>query len=241
LGVYPGGVDAYGRTHAIGSLGLEVQHHGEPRLLTAAHVVGALSEAADGSGHVSYVAGVGGASSLDRMIGRVTLSHPADPAVREVELDAALVTLESTVTCENIVRDIATSRIARNVEETAVDDNPVLVHKRGFASGETTGLLDPVPQSLDVAGKRPDGTTVVRSYLRGYFVEGDNGPFARPGDSGSIVIDDDDCVVGMIVALRAQNPSVIQPDDLAFVVSIVDIAATIGIELVGPSRLCVIA
>lgn len=36
----------------------------------------------------------------------------------------------------------------------------------------------------------------------GWWVEGDDGPFAQPGDSGSIVVDEEHRVVGMAVAIN---------------------------------------
>ena len=220
----------------IGSFGVEVARGGQRALLTAAHVVGALSDAADDGGRVMYVAGFG-ASPADRHIGRVVLRHP-DTDVEEILLDAALVEPLPHVTCKNIVRGDATSCIGRDVEESIDEDNPVIVHKHGWKTGTTTGLLNPVPETLDVEGRRPDGATTMYTYLRGYFVLGDGGPFARPGDSGSIVIDDDNCVVGMIVALRTSDPNNITEADPAFVVPIVDLIEHLGVELIGPPHAC---
>lgn len=183
--------------------------------------------------------GFGGAGSADRHIGQVTLSHPAEN-VAEVHLDAALVEPSGRVRCHNLVRATVTSCLGRDVEDSAYEDNPVLVHKRGFSTNETSGLLDPVPESLDVEGRLPNGTTVVRSYMRGYFVFGDGGPFAKPGDSGSVVVDDDDCVVGMIVALRTADPNGVKESDPAFVVPISDLVEHLGVELIGPARACTV-
>lgn len=186
-----------------------------------------------------YVAGPGGASSADQEIGRVRLSHPAED-VTEVDLDVALIDPAAHVECRNVVRETVTSCLARDVEETVDEDNPVLVHKRGFKTGDTTGLLVPVAESLDVEGRLPDGRSIVRSYLRGYFVFGDDGPFAKPGDSGSIVVDEDDCVVGMIVALRAADTTNVKASDPAFVVPVADIIKKVGVELSGPARVCTV-
>jgi S1-C subfamily serine protease len=133
-----------------------------------------------------------------------------------------------------------TSCIRRDVEETLNEDNPVLVHKRGFGTGETNGLLIPVAESLDVEGRLPDGSPVLRTYLRGFFVYGDGRPFAKPGDSGAIVVDDDDCVVGMIVALRAADSAHATGSDPAFVVPIGDLVEYLGVDLLGPARRCTI-
>lgn len=60
------------------------------------------------------------------------------------------------------------------------------------------GWTDSLKVELPQAGGQP----IIRDYLRGWFVEGHAGPFARAGDSGSIVVDEDECVVAMVVALR---------------------------------------
>ena len=189
---------------------------------------------------VNHVGGFGGASSLDRTIGEVVASHPNDPAAQEVALDAALVRPYDRVQLASVVRDVPTSCIARDVEETSSDDNPVVVHKRGFATGLTSGLLEPFPVSLEVAGRGENGEEVVRDYTRGFFVEGDPGPFAKPGDSGAIVIDDDGCVVGMVVAVASKNPQDVQPSDAAFVVPVTDLLANLSLDLAGPSRPCTV-
>jgi hypothetical protein len=203
-------------------------------------VVGSLSEAAHGNGRVLYLAGFGGAGSADREVGSVVYSHPAEGDTLEIHLDAALIEPESHVNCDNTVRDTVTSCLSRDVEETADEDDPVVVHKRGSSTGETTGLLAPVPESLEVEGRLPDGSVIVRNYLRGFFVYGESGPFAKPGDSGSLVVDDDDCVVGMIVALRTADPNNVEPGDPAFVVPVGDLVTLLDIELVGPARVCTI-
>jgi hypothetical protein len=181
------------------------------------------------------------AAGGDPMIGNVVLSHPAEPC-DEILFDAALVAPGPGVTLTSTVRDRAVSCLTRDAEETAVDDNPVIVYKRGINQPSLTmGLLDPVPTSLDVKSCLPDGSQVSRFYPRGYFVVGNDRPFARPGDSGSIVVDEDSCVVGLLVALRTSNSSDVQPDDSAFVVPIADLLSEIGVELVGPRRACTIA
>lgn len=154
--------------------------------------------------------------------------------------DAALVAPGPGVTLTSTVRDRAVSCVARDVEETAVADNPVIVYKRGINQPSLTmGLLDPVPTSLEVTSYLPDGSEVSRFYPRGCFVVGDDCPFARPGDSGSIVVDEDSCVVGLLVALRT-NSFDVRTEDPAFVVPIIDLLDEIGIELIGPNRACTV-
>jgi len=217
-----------------------VLRDGHPLFLTAAHVVGSLSEVAGAEViRVNYVAGFGGASSQDRLVGEVYYSDPVDPDVDEVALDAALVEPADDVTFGSVVSDVPTSCFARDVEETAGDDNPVIVHKRGFATGFTTGLLEPYESTLEIEGRRPDGSPIVRTYTRGYLVTGDNDEaFAKPGDSGAIVTDADGCIVGMVVAVVAATPNNVHPDDPAFIVPISDLLDALSVRLAGPRRPC---
>jgi hypothetical protein len=69
---------------------------------------------------------------------------------------------------------------------------------------------------------------------------GDGSPFARQGDSGAVVVDEDDCVVGMVVALKTATRLEPKPDDPAFVVPIVDVLNGLGVRLAGPDRACVL-
>jgi len=205
-------------------------------MLTAAHVVGSLSAAHTlDQREVLLRSGVAGGSSGDPRIGEVIESAPAEPS-EEVELDACLVRVEDHVTLGNVVRETITSGRARDLEGL---DELVTVFKRGINTPHLTqGLLDPTPESLKVELPQSNRQPIVRDYLRGWFVYGDEHPFARPGDSGSIVVDEDDCVVAMVVALRTERHRAPRPEDPAFVVPIRDILDGLRVELVGPDRLC---
>lgn len=208
-------------------------------MLTAAHVVGSLSAAHPlGQREVLHSPSAAGASSGDPRIGEVIESHPPDPC-EEVQLDACLVRIDDHVTLRPKVREVVTSARARDLEGLA---EPVIVFKRGINHPYLTrGLLDPIPASLKVILPQVEGEAVIRDYLRGWFVYGDGQPFARPGDSGSIVIDEDDCVVAMIVALRTDDPQSPKVEDPAFVIPICDVMKGLGVRLAGPDRPCTIA
>jgi hypothetical protein len=225
-----------------GSFGTPViDRTGQRLLLTAAHVVGSLSWAHELARTDVLVAAAGGPPGAgDRTMGDVVVSHPPEPT-KLVMLDAALVAPLAHVTLGGPVRAGTLSSVPRNVELTADEDNPVLVYKRGINSPAVTqGLLNPVAESLRVRSVQADGTVLTRTYARGFFVVGGDEPFARPGDSGSIVVDDDDCIVGLLVALRAPDPHNPRPEDPAFVVPIVDILSEMGLELPGPNRACTV-
>ena len=140
--------------------------------------------------------------SGDPHIGDVIASHPPAPT-SEVELDASLVRVDDDVTLSNVVRHAPLSRRPR---ATSTDENePIIVYRRGInAPGLTEGLLYPTPESLRAKLPQIGGPPILLDYLRGWFVYGTESthPFARTGDSGSIVVDEDDCVVGMVVALE---------------------------------------
>ena len=235
-GIYPAGLDRYGQPHDFGSYGTAVLVNSQtaPMMLTAAHVAGSLSGAHE-LGHNEVLLLTGGAvGSGDRRLGEVVRSHPAEPS-DEVHLDAALVHLDDHVTLERVVRTHGTSGRARDLDGS---EDFITVYKRGCTSGLTEGTLDPTPESLRVRLPHAGGEPIVRDYLRGWFVEGHNGPFARPGDSGAIVVDEDECVVGMVVALRTDAVKGPQPTDLTYVVPIHDILLGLDVRLVGPDRQC---
>ncbi len=208
-------------------------------MLTAAHVVGSLSAAhLLGQREVLLGRTAARASSGDPRIGEVIASHPAEPS-EEVQIDACLVRVDDHVALTQVVRDTITSGRPRDLH--GVDDL-VTVFKHGInAPGLTRGLLDPTPEAFKVVLPQAGGPPVVRDYLRGWFVYGDGVPFARPGDSGSIVVDEDDCVVAMVVALRTESHRPPQTEDPAFVIPILDILDGLGIGLAGPDRPCTVS
>jgi len=211
----------------------------EQLMLTAAHVVGSLSTAHDETlTEVLLGEGVAVLPS-DPTIGRVLASHPEDPC-REIEVDASVVSAEPGVSFNRVIREAETSRRPRDLNDLP-EGQDLVVFKRGMNTpGLTEGLLDTTPSSLAVELPRSDGTAVRRDYLRGYFVTGteENDPFARQGDSGSVVVDEDDCVLGLVVALRISDPTNPHPQDPAFVVAITDVLEALDLELTGPDRPC---
>jgi hypothetical protein len=211
-----------------------------PLMLTAAHVVGSLSLAHPlGQREVLLGAAFARPSSGDPRIGDVIASHPAEPS-EEVQIDASLVRVDEHVTLTQLVRDRITSGRPRDL--SGVDDL-VTVFKRGINTPRLTrGLLDPTPEAFKVVlPQSGGGGALVRDYLRGWFVYGDGVPFAQPGDSGSIIVDEDDCVVAMLVALRTEPHRPPRPEDPAFVVPILDVLDGLGVSLAGPDRPCTLS
>ncbi len=226
-----------------GAYGLPVGETASGRvfLLTAAHVVGSLSWAHESDRtDVLLAANNGVPGSGDPTIGHVHLSHPPEPC-EEVALDASLIAAADGVTLKDIVRDECLSGIARDVEASAMDDNPVIVYKRGIREPKlTSGLLEPFAISALLQSRLPDGTSIWRRYLRVFHVYGDEGPFAKPGDSGAVVVDADDCVVGVLVGLGCTHSNVPEENTPGIVVPIIDILDTLGLQLLGPQRPCTV-
>lgn len=217
-----------------GSYGLPVRRSstGAEFAMTAAHVVGSLSWAHDsGRTDVWLAVSSGVPGSGDPNVGRVHASHPPAPC-DEVELDVSLVEPFEQVALKSTIRGECISGIPRDVEASAENDNPVVVYKRGILGQLTEGLLEPFATSVVLESLQPDGTRRARSYSRVFLVYGVGQPFAVPGDSGSAVIDGDDCVVGMLVGLRPHNGHV-NEEAPGIVVPIIDILQTMGLELVG--------
>ena len=236
-GIYPAGLDERGKTFGVGSYGLQVTDPDGRRLfLTAAHVVGSLSPA-HGSDPIEVClrVGAGAAGSGDPVIGHVLKSSPGEPT-EDVLLDASLVLAAGNVGLSAVVRETICSKRPRDLYET-MDFIPVF--KRGTRSGLTSGLLDPTPVTARVDLARADGRTF--RYEEGWWVEGDAKPFAQAGDSGAIVIDEDDCVIGMVVAVDSENMADPQATDRAFVIPIAGLIEGLEIALVGPDRPCTIA
>jgi hypothetical protein len=227
-----------------GSYGLPVRRKadGSVFLLTAAHVVGSLSWAHGlDRDDVRLATKSGVPGSGDPAIGHVHLSHPDEPC-DEVQIDASLITPAQSVVLNDVIRGGPLSGRPRDVEATALDDNPVIVYKRGIRDPAlTAGYLDPFSVSVVLETLQPDGTRIPRTYPRTFLVLGDGSPFAKPGDSGSIVVDEDDCVVGMLVGLLPDkdDPLSINENTPAVVVSIIDITTILGLQLLGPDRPCV--
>jgi hypothetical protein len=238
--IYPGGLDQYGSFHDAGTLGMGVVGPGGEMFgLTAAHVVGGLSAAHDGEPTEVVLMTEAAPGAGDPGLGFVHSSDPPEPC-DDIAIDASLVRLEPHVEAGHVLREHGTN--ARPVDlGTIPKDEEILVFKRGMRVPHmTTGFLKARRRSLKI----PVAGGCDREYVRGYYVQGaeDGTPFAKPGDSGSIVVDEDDCVVGMVVAVRLSNPTswTPGPDDPAFVVAMTDILEALDFQLLGAARPCTV-
>lgn len=225
-----------GFPHAAGSCAGPVCDRAtrEVGLLTAAHVVGSLSQAFGSTDEV-LLGFLGAGSALDQNVGRVIRSAPALPT-DQIYVDAALVGLAPGVTGIEEIREERPNGRARDIIAQGQTHGEIVVHKRG-PNGFTSGLLILEPTILRARTPGPAGPVNV-VYYNGYWIHGtdDGRAFAGPGDSGSAVIDDDDCIVGMVVAVENDSGD---PSTRAFYVPIVPILDELDVELIGPTRPCV--
>jgi hypothetical protein len=122
---------------------------------------------------------------------------PEDATPTFISIDAAFNKPTPNITIND---RIGHGRIPTGCRNLLADppDDLVVVHKDGATTGRTTGLLDPVVVS---------DQTDTRHYTQGWWIIGENdSPFALDGDSGSIVLDEDGAVVGMVVAVDKAIP-----------------------------------
>ncbi|UCE05415.1 MAG: hypothetical protein JSW07_17640 [bacterium] len=86
------------------------------------------------------------------------------------------------------------------------------VRKSGRTTGTTTGIIQELSATVDVGY----GGSRVARFENQIIVEGINGPFSRPGDSGSLVVDDEDLenpkAVGLLFA-GSDSITVVNPID----------------------------
>jgi hypothetical protein len=110
---------------------------------------------------------------------------------------------------------------------------PLRVRMRGAMSGLKRGVLHPEPQDewFDLIHRDPGARREVRvpvKYQDGYWVRIEAGNPPRPGDSGALVVDEDDSVVGMLVAM--EPPALSNPR--GFCLPIAPTLAVLNVELV---------
>lgn len=214
-----------GFSQSSGSYGLEVccNKTGETVVLTAAHAIGSMSPGHGRNDRVKFGTGGQSGGSHDGILGTVLRSAPASPS-NTLTVDAALVSPVNNISTSRVVRAGAkTLGTPRDLLAEAPEDY-VRVHKRGASTGLTSGYLEPEA----VAHVLKDSTHGECNYLDGFLIEGDDGEhFAKGGDSGSVVIDDEDRVVGMVVGVLNETRR-------AFCVPIVPILEELDIHLLGP-------
>lgn len=199
-------------------------------MLTAAHVVGSLCPAYRHGVPTSVYAGLGRAGgSIDEFVGQVIKSVPVEPEL-EIEIDACLISPAPHIVLSNVILEHPTPNRIREISE--VPDDDLVVYKRGATQPSLTAgvlVIEETDLVVDVKVKPHSIETIEREYVDGYFIHStDEFPFAKDGDSGSIVVDENGHPVGMVVAVSGKGK---KPTDKAFCVPLQKILDSLDVRL----------
>jgi Trypsin len=189
----------------------------ETLLLTASHVVGGLARAWRVNVDVYSFDGLA-APATQRRIGNTIKSVP-DAMVDRCDVDGALARLADGV---EVTRNLDRGSIVRQVRHLSANDIGLAVHKRGAATGETTGEFYEI--STDVPLRVRSRKNVLYSEVLAFASR--RAPFAQPGDSGAVVVDDAMYVIGLIVGMEQGAP-----DPLVFAVPIQPLLDALDVDL----------
>ena len=169
-------------------------------------------------------AAVGG--STDERLGTLEITVPTGPEPT-LQIDAALVRPAQRARLSRDINAGPTVGIPRDLLREELYE-PVPVFKRGARTGLTSGWAHPGTSTR----KLVDQTHGECIYQDGFLIESSSSkPFALPGDSGSIVVDAEDRVIGMIVGVVGDPQA---ESARAFCTPIPPILETLGINLIGP-------
>lgn len=129
--------------------------------------------------------------------------HIADmtEAVRDWELDIALAKPLEGTEISNSIPQIGTPRGSRHVIWTDVDFRTP-VKKEGTTSGLSEGVIK--DKNVEVSIEYPDESYWTLSNLIAVSTQ-DNKPLAKPGDSGSLLVDSNGVALGIIIASSLSN------------------------------------
>jgi hypothetical protein len=182
-------------TDLSGTLGCLVKYNQSetPVWLTCYHVVKSQNQIWEGYNAAVQVDLVEQPNNVNKIIGRVR------EAKRNIRLDIALVEpfLEQTEITPDII-GIGKVTLAREVTSTD-EKNKTAVKKFGKNTGLTHGQIDTLSYAATINyhdGKKPH---TLFNLIRIKPLDASK-PFSRPGDSGSLVVDNDNQAIGMIVA-----------------------------------------
>jgi len=152
--------------------------------------------------------------------------------------DAALVRVGDNIELNNSVNEVSISGTPRDLSD-ADPAKDVKVQKRGV-NGHTTGWLEPTLKLHRITLEHPGAPPLVYE-AEGYYVMGaETVAFAKGGDSGATVTDEDGCVVGVVIGLRSTDPMNPDPADLAIVAPITEVLERLGVEIAGTPRRCTV-
>lgn len=194
---------------------------GESLLLSAAHVVGGLARSSRESAVYTSDA-VPPTPAAQVRIG-TTIDSVPDELVEECKCDAALVRPVADVTFN---RRLDRGSITRYIRALGEEDLGATLHKRGCTTGETRGEfwgMTDVPLRVRTS---PAFDVLYSNVLS--IMSTDHSPFALPGDSGAVVVDANNDVVGLIVGM--EDPTRTR-DPMTFAIPIETVLGALDIDL----------
>lgn len=204
-------IGLYQETSHAGSYGLPVRDRrsGEVTILTAAHVIGGLfpwptaETAVVGYGEVhadeEHDTTTAPLAAMTSALGRLERSVPPGMAL-DCVADAAIARVVSDRELLNMIDGDPVSRV-REIRD--VLDSFIAVRMVGARSNRREGVLHTARVAERIRIARSDNYVF---YRHGCLIRSPDGQFAAPGDSGSIVVDEDNCAVAMVVGLFAEAP-----------------------------------
>ncbi len=142
-----------------------------------------------------------------------------------IAVDAAVIKPYTEIECNNTMGCGALNGV-RDLLLKSEHDNAIPVRKHGASTQETTGEL------LSIQSDHYMEDVEVR-YSTGWWTYGSDGiPFAARGDSGSIVVDEQRNIVGMVVAVNREEGD---RDGDCFVHAIKPILSALQVRLPEPA------
>jgi hypothetical protein len=118
-----------------------------------------------------------------------------------ISVDAAVIKPPPGLRCGNEL-DCGTPHGVRDLwvrDDQDDEPDPIPVRKHGAETQLTYGELTPIVATMGIED-------VQTYYNSGWWVDGNGSQFADEGDSGSVVVDDERRIVGMVVAAhRPEN------------------------------------
>lgn len=190
----------------------------EALILTAAHCVGSLAPCFR-EGVVVYT-GDPMIPIGHEQVGRTIRSVPLAEA-DECRVDAAVIRPRASVT-----HDLRTDQGALRRQVRPLGDDAFALHvsKVGGASGLTSGEVLSVEESVLLRIRDAPERSI--RYESVFGVVGVDGPFAARGDSGSVVFDDGNAIVGLVVGLDHSEEG-----DVTYCVRIEEVLVALGVAL----------
>jgi hypothetical protein len=170
---------------------------GEELVLTAAHVVGGLARGWQPMAPVYTTDQFPPIPAAQAHIGHTIKTVP-EGAEAACAVDAAVFRPGEHVRCN---RDSGRGAFIHEWRELSDEDIGAVVYKRGCSTGLTQGVFYEIAADVELRIRRSPRFDVLYERVLAILPEPDL-PFASPGDSGAIVVDDRRRAVGLIVGME---------------------------------------